>query len=153
MLWGFLVVIFGAGAVGGILNGLLRHEGLAVPRYVEEARIVDPGFLGNVLIGGLAAAISWGLYGPFANEFMLGSAVENVSDVGLTLAAIVGAILAGVGGARSITSAVDDRMTRAAGTQLAMKHDDSDMAGMFSTESAAKLLNMSMKHDGEETAE
>lgn len=55
-----LGAIFLAGAVGGVVNALISDNGFVLPQRVasNQSRILRPGFLGNILIGGVAASIS-----------------------------------------------------------------------------------------------
>ncbi len=150
MLWDFLLVVFLAGSLGGLLNALLSDKGLLVPSYDRNANVVVPGFLGNVLIGGFAAAISWGLYGPFAAEFMLGGQGPLNSILGLSLSGIVGGVIAGIGGARIITSEVEKTMLRASGSHMAAMNNNSAMAAMFALDPPAKVLTEVMKQQSQD---
>jgi len=116
-LWSLLLAVFGAGAVGGVANALLTDNGFVLPRreMVNGMAVFRPGFLLNVFVGGLAGAVSWGLYGPFATRFVLGGSGDGLDQVapGLTLAALVGAVLVGVAGARWLTSESEKKALRA----------------------------------------
>ena len=147
MLWVFLGVVFLSGASGGIVNALLSDNGFVLPRYARGMKILRPGFFGNMLIGGFSAAISWGLYGPFAGEFMLGESSVTNPQIGLTLSGVVGAVLVGIGGARWLTNEVDKGLLRASGSQMAVQHNDPKMAKMFALEEPAELLRMQMTAD------
>jgi hypothetical protein len=59
---------------GGVVNALLSDNGFALPKpeKVGTTQIIRPGFIGNVLISGVAACISWGLYGPFSALYIAG---------------------------------------------------------------------------------
>ena len=65
-IWNLLLIICAAGAVGGIVNALMTDNGFVMPlrETTDGATIIRPGFFGNVVIGAVAAGISWGLYGP-----------------------------------------------------------------------------------------
>jgi len=112
-LWPLLAIVFGAGAVGGTVNALISDNGFVLPRrdVVNGVVVIRPGFLLNVFVGGIAGAVSWGLYGPFGAWYMLGSSDQGRG--GLTLAALVGAVLVGVAGARWLTSEAEKRVLRA----------------------------------------
>jgi hypothetical protein len=101
----FAIVI--AGASGGVINALLSDSGFIAPGWYEEAgnRIWKPGVLGNMLLGAAAAFISWGLYGPFSAFVLMPP--DLTTKATLTLSALVGAFLVGIGGARVITSEVE----------------------------------------------
>lgn len=126
-MWLLLLYVGLAGAVGGVVNALLTDKGFYLPtkEQVEEGiTIVRPGWIGNVVIGVVAAVVSWGLYGPFAAFYIAGtSAVTQAGvapeQIGLTLSSLVGAVLVGVGGARWLTNEVDKSLLKAAATEAA----------------------------------
>ena len=143
--WLILTVVFMAGGVGGIVNALMSDNGFVLPKSTptNDGRIVRSGFLGNILIGGIAAVISWGLYGPFAAYPLIGgTATTNSIPVTLTLSAFVGAILVGVGGARWLTNEVDKALLRAAASQAAAGPADSEKAAKILTASPAQALSL-----------
>jgi len=116
-----LLSLFVAGMVGGIANALVADRGLVLPSVVMIAnqKVWRPGFIGNMIVGGVAALIVGGLYGPL-------SAVEMGRDAGVmhvTFATIAGALVTGVGGARVISQEVDKRYDRAARKGLASTVD------------------------------
>jgi hypothetical protein len=78
---------------------------------VNGVLVIRPGFLLNVFVGGIAGAVSWGLYGPFGAWYMLGDSGQH--EGGLTLAGLVGAVLVGVAGARWLSSEAEKRVLRA----------------------------------------
>jgi hypothetical protein len=98
--------------VGGVLNAFLSDNGFILPR--REAGILCPGFLSNVLVGTLSAVTSWGLYGSGAGVELAKSAAAGAprAEISLTLGALAGALLVGVGGARWITNEADKRLLK-----------------------------------------
>ena len=50
--------------LGGIINALVSDNGFVKPseETAGEVTIIRPGFAGNILLGAVAAFISWGLY-------------------------------------------------------------------------------------------
>jgi hypothetical protein len=140
-----LVVVWVAGGIGGAINALMSDNGFVLPKAADttDGRILRPGFLGNVLIGGVAAVISWGLYGPFAAYPLIGGSLPPGSaSVMLSLSAFVGAVLVGVGGARWLTNEVDKTLLRAAASQAAAGAADSDKAAKILTASPAQALSL-----------
>ena len=131
MLGGLLAVVFAAGAVGGVANALLTENGFVLPRWSEVAgvRVLRPGFLLNVFVGGLAGAVSWGLYGPFAAAFVVGGGRgaalgPGMGDAaagmpGITLGGLVGAVLVGVAGARWLTNESERRLLQVVAARTA----------------------------------
>ena len=141
-----LIVVFAAGAVGGIANVLLAGDGFHLPKYDQPSGIYLPGFLGNIAIGGIAAVISWGLYGPFASSVIVGvGTVANGDEPKLTLAALVGAILVGTGGARWLASEVDKRLFRSAAAEAAAKPGDQIASKAIASSTATQALALVRK--------
>ena len=140
-----LMIVFAAGCVGGAVNALLSDNGFVLPRpeTTSGMRIVRPGFLGNMLVGGVAAAISWGLYGPFAASFIAGGPVPlpGAPAIGVTLSALVGAALIGVAGARWLSNEVDKRLLRAAGAEASKAAPSDDMKNVFWSDNPAAILD------------
>ena len=93
-----------SGALGGLLNAYLQDGGFKLPGFqvlVDGQRIFRPGFLGNVLVGLVAAVVMWGLYGT----------PSPPAGVHWQWAGHVAAsILAGVGGSRVLTSQIDKKL-------------------------------------------
>jgi hypothetical protein len=145
-LWIFLVIIFFAGAVGGIVNALLSDNGFILPKpeQVGATQIIRPGFLGNALISGIAACISWGLYGPFAAVYIAGGTppAESATPAGLTLSSLVGAVLVGIAGAKWLTNEVDKSLLKAAASSAAAGQANSDKAQAIALASPAEALRI-----------
>jgi hypothetical protein len=109
-VWAVIGWIGVAGAIGGLLNALLASEGLVIARIEQlpgGGRIWRPGFIGNVAIGAVTAVVLAGLYSPLGSVG-LGSANPPGSAT-LTIGALAGALLSGIGGARLLTSEVQKR--------------------------------------------
>ena len=110
-----LLFIAVAGAVGGLANALFDQGGLALPEtvVVQGSRVLMPGFIGNMVVGAIAAVLSWSLYGPFAERSILSrSDVQAAAPrpVALSLAALAGAVLVGFSGGRWITAEAEKRL-------------------------------------------
>jgi hypothetical protein len=144
-LWKYMTVIFAFGAVGGVVNALLTDNGFILPKKEEKnnTKIIRPGFLVNIFIGGIAALVSWGLYGPFAQAFIIGGAIEPaVNSIGLSLSSVIGGLLVGVGGARWLTNEVDKKLLRAAASKAASGQPNDQKAIRISAASPAEALNI-----------
>lgn len=115
-----LVFVFLAGAVGGFVNSLMAGNVRFMPHQevLNKFAIIQPGILLNVLLGGIAALVSWGLYGPFAAVNVIGGP-GGKPPVSLSLSALAGAVLVGVGGAKWLTAHADQKFLRAAGSEAA----------------------------------
>lgn len=114
-IWGVLGIVCLAGAVGGLVNSFTSNDGPKKPRI--EAGIVLPGFISHIFLGAVAAGLSWALYGP-ANQAtiaVIGSPPAQAAQTySLTLAALAGAVIVGMGGANWIANEVNKRTTTAA---------------------------------------
>jgi hypothetical protein len=105
-IWTIAVVVSVSGAVGGFVNALLAGD-LHLP-HREHETLYSPGWIGNVVIGAVAALVVWGLYGPMAKVAVISSG--NVSTpVALTIAEVAGSILTGIGGGRILSSEVEKK--------------------------------------------
>lgn len=100
--------VFLAGCLGGFVNALLVGE-LKLPRWESSTNVYQPGLLGNVLIGGVAVLVFWGLYGRLGDATVLGVSSDPVPPVYLSLSELVGSILTGVGGGRILSSEISRR--------------------------------------------
>jgi hypothetical protein len=121
-MWLMLLYVALAGAAGGVVNALVTDKGFLRPskEQVDMIIIYRPGWIGNVVIGAIAAAISWGLYGPLAAYYIAGTATNTgPENIGLALSSLVGAVLIGIGGARWLTNEVDKSLLKAAATKAA----------------------------------
>ena len=97
-----------AGLVGGLLNALFTAEGFILWRVdtLPDGRTIwRPGFVGNVVAGGVTAIVLTALYSPLGS-IRLGSAHSQGTTYDLTLAELAGAFLSGLGGARLLTQEV-----------------------------------------------
>jgi hypothetical protein len=150
-LWILLTFIFMAGALGGIINAYISDNGFLLPKTEVSAnsKIIRPGYLGNVFVSGVAACISWGLYGPFAASYIWGGPkpAEDASPAGLTLAALVGAVLVGVAGARWLTNEVDKNLFRAAASEAAAGKASPEKAKQIAMAAPADALRIAKRDD------
>ena len=144
-LWKYMAIIFVFGAIGGVVNALLSDNGFILPRKEEQnnTRIIRPGFLVNIFTGGIAALVSWGLYGPFAAVFIIGGTIDpNVASTGLSLSSVIGGLLVGVGGARWLTNEVDKKLLRAAASKAASGQPSDQKAIRISAAAPAEALRI-----------
>ncbi|MDP3774017.1 MAG: hypothetical protein Q8Q85_07080 [Gemmatimonadales bacterium] len=107
--WLILLIIFVAGCIGGITNAAIAGE-LRLPYTDPEARVYRPGWVGNVLIGGIAALVFWGLYGPMAAAVLMGPIDPAAPQPLLRVSELFAALLTGIGGGRLLTAEVERRV-------------------------------------------
>jgi hypothetical protein len=146
LVW-ILGIVFVAGSVGGVANAVMTDNGFAFPKWenTNETKYLRPGWVGNVFVSGIAACVSWGLYGPFAATNIVGDN-GSASPPSLTLSAFVGAVLVGMAGARWLTSEVDKTLLRAAGANAAKNAGPSPkLADAFALANPAEVLTESKK--------
>jgi hypothetical protein len=149
-IWLLGVVVLAAGGVGGLVNALMTDNGFPLPRRSvtkDGTVIVRPGFLTNALVGGIAALVSWGLYGPLSVYLLIGTSGalgsnREAAEIGLSLASFAGAILIGIGGARWLSDQVDKALLRATASRAAERPQSSDAAARIAVARPANALKI-----------
>lgn len=123
-IWTLLLAVALAGAVGGGVNALLSEGGVGLPSRVKIGgkNIWQPGWVGTVVAGALAGAISWGLYGPAANATLLSTEPATAENFSLSIAALVGAALVGFGGGKWLSTEADRKIAQANTVEAAKKN-------------------------------
>lgn len=143
-LWKLACIVMFAGGVGGVVSAILSEDrGFVLPTKVDTdgKTVVRPGFIGLVLVGAVAAVLSWGLYGPLADQNVFGGkdpvaggdVVATTSDdldddFGLTLSALAGAVLVGIGGSKWLSTEVDKRLLEQAAEKAAKGPANDELA-------------------------
>ena len=148
-MWMLLGYVALAGAVGGAVNAIFTDKGFAAPgkERVDGVTIYRPGWLGHVFVGAVAAAVSWGLYGPLAG-YDLASPADAVRAggapgvAGLSLSSLMGAALVGIAGARWLNAEVDKALLRAAASRAARAQPSPAAADRIATVSPAEALSI-----------
>ena len=141
-------VIMLSGAVGGIVNALVSDNGFIKPseESAGEVTIIRPGFAGNVLLGAVAAFVSWGLYGAFANTALFGTATGiGTEEISVSISSIAGALLVGIGGARWLTNEVDKKLLRTAATAAAASKANFEESRKIAIGTPAQAFNIAKK--------
>jgi hypothetical protein len=140
-------IIMLGGAVGGIVNALLSDNGFVRPS--EETNgdvvIIRPGFAGNIILGAVAAFISWGLYGAFSGAVIWGAHGFGKEPISITISSIAGAILVGMGGARWLTNEVDKKLLRTAAVTAAASNASFDSSRKMATATPAEAFQIAKK--------
>jgi hypothetical protein len=110
-----ILLLSACGLVGGIVNAFLSAEGFILPKMqtlTDGTGVWRPGFLGNILVG-IVAAVSLGcLSGPIGAS----KVISNIDAP--SLANLAAAMLTGIGGARILTQEVDRKALNATKQQL-----------------------------------
>ncbi len=139
-------IILLGGAFGGIINAIVSDNGFIKPREetVDNVAIVRPGFAGNMLLGAVAAFISWGLYGAFSGAIIYGSE-GLVADISLSISTVAGAILIGIGGARWLTNEVDKTLLRTAAVTAAASRSSYEESQRIAIATPAQAFNIAKR--------
>jgi hypothetical protein len=142
-VWWIILAVSGAGAVGGIANGLLSDNGFLMPKLdvVGQLRIWRPGVAGNLFFGAVAAAFLWGLFGPSGASQVLPLSPHQPT-VSLDVAALVGAFLVGGGGSRCLTNELDKRVLRLASSKAAAARPEQVVSAEMMTVSPFRVLQI-----------
>jgi len=145
-------IVMLSGAVGGIVNALVSDNGFVRPseETTGEVTIIRPGFAGNILLGAMAAFISWGLYGAFSNAVIWGSkSGMGTDEITVSIASIAGAVLVGIGGARWLTNEVDKKLLRTAASTAAASKASFDDSQKIARATPAQAFNIAKKMNKE----
>ena len=137
--------VFACGALGGMANSMISENGLTLPHREDKdgANILVLGWIGNVVLGGIAAGVSWALYGSQAGVQIVASAAADPSkDQWLSPANLAAAVLVGIGGARWLTSEVDKNLLKAAAAKAAAAAPDHGAAASIAAASPLQALNI-----------
>jgi hypothetical protein len=116
------LIVFACGVIGGFVNSLRVGQGFAnwKPKRVSlpdaEEQAFQPGLLVNAGIGGFAAAVSWGLYGPLAqmNVLEVYTAAATAEGYVVSFSSLAAAALVGYGGTQWLSAEVDKKTSKAA---------------------------------------
>jgi len=152
LVWQVGAVVSVAGAVGGVVSAVLSEDrGFVWPRVLrvpDGCSVLRPGFLGHILVGAVAAGISWGLYGPLTDEAVLGYNADGTlpSDrFGVTAAALAAAAGVGTGGARWLGTYVDKRLLQVTAATAAAKAADAGAAERLAVAAPTAALEIARR--------
>ena len=141
-------IVMLSGAVGGVVNALVSDNGFVTPSQetAGDVVIVRPGFAGNIILGAVAAFISWGLYGAFSSAIIWGSSSGmGTSEISVSISSIAGAVLVGIGGARWLTNEVDKKLLRTAATAAAASKANFEESRKIAIATPAQAFNIAKK--------
>jgi hypothetical protein len=90
------------------------------PKWIgaTDPKTLMPGLVGTVVVGAFAAAVNWGLYGPFAEKTVFGDDPAAVKAT-IQLAALVTGGLVGFVGAKWLTNEAEKRLFKNLAVHLA----------------------------------
>jgi hypothetical protein len=108
---GVIILVVLLGALGGFANCLVAGE-FHLPYKDAKTRVWKPGWIGTVLVGGIAAVLIWALYSPCASiDIIKGS----LKDVSITISQLFSSLVVGLGGGRilmDIAAKKSEKVTR-----------------------------------------
>jgi hypothetical protein len=103
------IVVIGVGLIGGVFDAILTG-GFVRPQKITAANqtVWDPGFLGNIAIGGAAGFASWAL-----------TVGASFGDSTIDVGPIIAAFLAGAGGGEVLRGFVQRQYLEGTTDQMA----------------------------------
>ena len=147
--WVLLLFVAIAGALGGAFASLSSEDkGFVWPRKVTESSktVWRPGWIGLVLVGALAAGVSYALYGPIAGVNAIGGPdpTEGTPDnqFGITFGALFAALLVGMGGSKYLASQVDKVLLQETAAKAASGQSDTGKAAVIAGASPTEALKI-----------
>jgi hypothetical protein len=108
--WKILAIVGVFGLLGGLVNCLLSGE-FRVPHSDDTQKVWRPGWIANLLVGGVAAIVVWGVYGPIAGFDLM---KDNLTECRLPVAQLAGSILVGISGSKILTTMAEKEAERSA---------------------------------------
>jgi hypothetical protein len=112
-IWYIFGIVGVMGAIGGIANCAITGEFVS-PKF--EAGIWRPGWLGNVVVGIVAAVVILGLNSPLSPIDIF---TINPADLHLSVSQLLSSIVIGLGGGNILTQMAQKQAERAAKDTLA----------------------------------
>jgi hypothetical protein len=137
--WVLMAGVMATGALGGLVNALNSDNGFIMWKKDQTSsgqKIVRPGVLANIGIGVTAALLVWFLNTDFD---ALDPAKPHLNLIAKSLGS---GIIAGVGGARVITNAIDKQLLRAAASEAASAKSSPAAATQINTASPGQALEI-----------
>ncbi len=104
-IWTIAVVVSLLGALGGFVNAFLTGS-LHLPRRTQYR--YASGWIGNVVVGAVAAFLLWDIYDPSSTAVVIGESSSNAKGI-LTFAEVAGSIVVGIGAARILAGGVEKK--------------------------------------------
>ena len=119
-VWEIIGLVAILGMAGGLTNCFLAG-GFTSPQSDTKGKVWKPGWIANIVIGGIAAVVVWCFYGPASSYDLV---KDGVIDCHLPVAQIASSILVGISGAKILTTMAQRQAERAAKIDLAKVLED-----------------------------
>ena len=127
-----LAIIFVAGALGGFVNVFIGDPGLHLPKFDRET--FQPGFLGTMVVGALAAL---GSFGAAKAATIFG---DTHASMVFTTADLANALMVGFGGAKWFKSEGEKDVLQKTAAIAAGKSADPNAAATIATGTPMQAL-------------
>lgn len=155
-----LLWLLGAGAAGGVVAGLIDPNGLAWPGFIRvktgdtEKKFLNTGFIGPIIVGAVAAAINWFVYGPFADETVIGgeqaaaaaeggaAAASQGTEYSITFLMVGTSLLIGLVGGKWLSAEAEKKLFKAAAVEAATKNPNAGDAARIAGSNGAEALEI-----------
>ena len=131
VMWAIVIVIV-CGAAGGFVNVFIGDSGLHLPKV--ENGILQPGFLGTLLIGALAAVGSWGAAKAIT---IFGTATPAFT---FSTGDVANALMLGFGGAKWFKSETEKTVLQKTASIAAGKSMDQNAAVIIASGTPSQAL-------------
>jgi hypothetical protein len=109
-----IFIVAALGALGGLVNCAMSDE-FKLPGFDKNANIWRPGWVGNILVGAVAAIAVWGIYGPLASFDVINGQPQEMR---LTVAQLLSSIIVGLSGGRILSLMAEKQAERVAKESL-----------------------------------
>jgi hypothetical protein len=136
LMWAIVIVLV-CGAAGGFVNVFIGDSGLHLPKVEND--VFQPGFLGTVLIGALAALGSWGA-AKAVTIFGAATATLNFST-----GDVANALILGFGGAKWFKSETEKDILQKAASIAASKTSDQKAAIAIASSTPIQALKAAVE--------
>jgi|SRR5579872_1876596 len=132
MHYWIIAVIAGIGAVGGFVNVFIGDAGFHLPK--TEDGVWQPGFLGVLIVGGIAALGSW------ATLKALDLIGQNAQPLPFGTGDIANALVVGFGGAKWFKSETEKNVLQKTAAIAASKNANQGAATRIATSTPMEAL-------------
>lgn len=136
MHYWIIAAIAGLGAVGGFMNVFIGDVGFHLPKTEDD--VWQPGFLGVVVVGCIAAIGSW------ATLTALDLVGPNATALTLKTGDIANALFIGFGGAKWFKSESEKDILQKTASIAAGKDANADAARIIATATPMRALQAAM---------
>lgn len=114
MNWWYVLGIALLGALGGLANCFGSGE-FSLPRLDSGSGVWRPGWVGNVVVGSVAALVTWGVYGPMASYDLVN---QTGPKMAITVGHLFSSIIVGFGGGKFLTLLTENQAQRVVSRNL-----------------------------------